>query len=193
MVKKILVILGHPYKKSYCNAIVDAYAEGAEQAGAKVQKIYLGDLKFNPVLKWGFAKIQPLEPDLKKAQKIIKWADHLVWVYPNWWSTMPALMKGFIDRTFIPGFGYKFKANHKGWDKYFTKKSAHLIVTMMAPKIIYTLFFKAPGINQLKKGILGFCGVKPVKTTIISNVEQMGNKKRKKWLDKIKEKGEKFI
>ena len=193
MKKKILVILGHPYEKSLCNAVAESYAEGAKEAGADVKVLKIGNLKFNPNLEKGYHKIQKLEPDLKNAQKMIKWADHLVWVYPNWWSTMPALMKGFIDRIFLPGFGFQFKKNSPMWDKLFTGKTAHLIITMNSPKIVYTLMFGKPGVNQMKKGILGFCGVKPVRATILSPAEMASKQKISQWLNKIKEKGRKLL
>src|SRR3990172_11834160 len=111
MAKKILIILGHPSRESFCNAIIENYAEGVSEGGGEVRKIYLGELKFDPILWNGYAKIQELEDDLKRVQEDIKWADHLVFVYPTWWGGMPALLKGLVDRAFLPGFAFKF---HKG-------------------------------------------------------------------------------
>ena len=57
-------------------------------------------------------------------QQDILWADHLVFVYPNWWSTVPALLKGLIDRMFVPGFAFKYRENSPFWDKLLKGKTA---------------------------------------------------------------------
>lgn len=56
-------------------------------------------------------EVQPLEPDLAGAQEAVSWSDQVVFVDPNWWGSMPALLKGFIDRVFLPGYAFKDRAN----------------------------------------------------------------------------------
>ncbi len=94
MNKRILVILGHPNRDSFCGAIVHSYMEGAKAAGNEVQLIAVGDLSFDPILHKGYSSIQELEPDLTAGQTAITWAQHIVFVYPLWWGGMPALLKG---------------------------------------------------------------------------------------------------
>lgn len=186
--KKVLIILGHPLKESFNGTLADAYEKGVRSAGIEVRRINLGDVKFDPVLRYGLSKKQKLESGLVKAQKDIKWANHLVFVFPNWWSTMPSLLKGFIDRVFLPGFAFRYRKRSLLWDKLLTGKSARLIITMDAPKLFY-LFTGMPGYNMMKRGILGFCGIKPVKLTAISNVRFLKEKKRNKLLNKIEKLG----
>ncbi|MEO7675045.1 MAG: NAD(P)H-dependent oxidoreductase, partial [Pyrinomonadaceae bacterium] len=135
MSKKVLIILGHPDKLSLCGALAARYRNGAEKAGAETRLIFLGDLYFDPVLHRGYKENHELEPDLLAAQESIKWADHLVWVYPIWWGTMPALLKGFLDRALLPGFAFKYRPNSRWWDKFLTGRSARMIVTMDAPTL----------------------------------------------------------
>ena len=85
----------------------------------------------------GYAQIQPLEPDLLDAQASITWAQHLVWVYPIWWGGLPALLKGFLDRIFLPGFAFKYRPNSALWDRLLTGRSAELLVTMDSPPWYY--------------------------------------------------------
>jgi len=80
LAKRILVILGHPDKGSFCGALASAYIKGAEESGAEVKRINIGDLTFDPNLRKGYKIDQKLELDLIKAQGHIKWADHIVWV-----------------------------------------------------------------------------------------------------------------
>ena len=187
--KKVLVINGHPDKGSLCYALSQAYKLGAQGAGAEVREINVGDLKFNPNLAHGYRKITELEEDLLKAQDSINWAEHLVFVYPTWWGTMPALLKGFIDRTFLPGFAFKYRDNSSWWDRLLKGRSARLIVTMDAPVWFYWLAYGRPGHNAMKKAILEFCGIKPVKITSFGSVKRSNDKQRVRWLDKVRQLG----
>lgn len=187
--KKIAIINGHPNKDAFNFGIAEAYREGAHASGAEVREITVAELKFDPVLHFGYQKRMELEPDLLKAWEIILWADHLVWIHPVWWGGMPALMKGFIDRLFLPGFAYQYRENSVWWDKLLKGKSAHIISTLDQPGWYYWLFYGRPSINQLKKSTLEFCGVKPVKVTYIGVIRNSTETQRAKWLQEVKKLG----
>ncbi|WP_374956694.1 NAD(P)H-dependent oxidoreductase [Marinilabilia salmonicolor] len=130
-----------------------------------------------------------MEPDLLKMQDEILKADHVVFVYPTWWGTYPALLKGFIDRVFLPGFAFRYREGSLFWDKYLTGKSARLIVTMDTPKWYYSLVYKSPGHNSLRKGILDFCGIRPVRISAFGPIKTSDDEKRKKWLNQVRKLG----
>ena len=182
MKKKTLIILGHPDMTSFNAALASSYKDGALAGGAEVREIFLGELAFDPILRNGYKKIQALEPDLIAAQESIKWADHLVWVYPIWWGTMPALLKGFLDRTFLPGFAFKYRENSPWWDKYLSGKTGRMIVTLDAPVFYDWLMYGAGGRRTMKNAVLKFCGVKPVGVTAFGSVKSSDAAKRRKWL-----------
>jgi NAD(P)H dehydrogenase (quinone) len=146
--KKILIINGHPNRGSFNFGLAKAYKKGAEQAGAEIKEIVIADLKFNPNLQFGYQKRSELEPDLLAAWEKIIWADHLVWVHPVWWSGLPAITKGFIDRIFLPGFAFRYRENSVWWDKLLTGKTAHIITTLDQPGWYYWLVYSKPSINQ---------------------------------------------
>ncbi|WP_263138704.1 NAD(P)H-dependent oxidoreductase [Pseudomonas sp. RIT-PI-AD] len=185
MSKNILVILGHPSSDSLCAHLADAYVSGATQAGHQVRQIRLGDLAFDPILHEGYKKIQPLEPDLVQAQEAITWANHLVFVYPTWWGAMPALLKGFFDRIFLPGFAFKYRDNSKFWDRLLAGRSAHLLVTMDTPPWYYRWVFRMPGHNQMKKTILEFSGIKPVKVSNFGPILGSTQKQKENWTAQV--------
>ena len=189
--KKIAIINGHPNKDSFNFGVAEVYRAGAAETGAEVKEIVIRDLNFNPNLQFGYQKRMELEPDLMKACEIIQWADHLVWVHPVWWGGFPALMKGFIDRLFLPGMAYKYRENSVWWDKLLKGKTAHIITTLDQPGWYYRLFFGRPSVNQLKKSILEYCGVKPVKLTYIGIIRNSKDEQRGQWLRKVKELGRK--
>jgi len=189
--KKILVINGHPDKTSFCSELAKSYKKGADSSGAECILVNIIDLKFDPVLYFNYNTKTELEPDLLHIQEEILNSDHLVFVYPNWWGTYPALLKGFIDRVFVPGFAFKYRKNSPFWDKLLTGKTARLIVTMDTPKWYYSLFYKNTGFHAIKTGVLQFCGIKPVSITSFSPVRSADETKRKKWLNEIEEIGKK--
>ena len=190
MNRKILIINGHPNKDAFNFGITAAYKKGAENSGAEVKEIIIADLKFNPNLQFGYQKRTELEPALTDAWEKIKWADHLIWVHPVWWGGLPAIMKGFIDRLFLPGFAFQYRENSVWWDKLLMGRTAHIITTLDQPSWYYWFAFGRPSVNQLKKSTLEFCGIKPVKVTYVGPIKNTEFSLRKKWLDKIEKLGE---
>ena len=184
--KKILLIYGHPDETRLTSALMSAYSRGAEEAGYQVSQIVIRELAFEPNLKFGYQQRLELEPDLLAAIDAIKACDHMVWVHPVWWGGLPTLLKGFIDRTFLPSFMFDYneaKLGGMGWDGYLEGKTARIIATMDTPKILYRLLYSAPSVNQLKKTTLEFCGVKPVKVTQFAPVKGSTQEKRESWIN----------
>ncbi len=187
--KKILVLSGHPVQDTFTDSLTEAYVRAAKTSDSEVRLIMLRDLPFELNFKEGYRGNQSLEPCLVEAQESIRWADHLVFIYPNWWSTFPALLKGFIDRTFLPGFAFKYKSGSLSPEKLLVGKTARIIVTMDSPIWYYKIYLLAPGHNAMKKGILQFCGFKPVRITSIGPVRGSSETKRSFWLRKVEKLG----
>ncbi len=185
MFKKIVVILGHPDANSYCNKLAETYANSAAEIGHTVKLFKLGEMEFDPILHHGYQKRQELEPCLREIQEAITWANHLVFVYPLWWGSMPALLKGFFDRILLPGYAFKYRENSQLWDKLLTGRSAHAIVTMDTPPWYNWLVYKKPGHQQLKKTILEFCGIKPVKITSLGPIRSASSAQLTKWIEQV--------
>lgn len=190
--KKVLIINGHPDKESYNFALAKAYLKGARKSTENVELINIVDLDFNPNLKYGYRKPTELEQDLLETQEKIKNADHLVWVYPVWWGSVPAIMKGFLDRTFLPGFAFNKRENSVWWDKLLKNKSARIISTMDQPNWYYKLFYKSPSHNAMRKLTLNFTGISKVKISSIGPVRNSKLNYREKWIRKVENLGSKL-
>lgn len=191
MANKIVIINGHPDKESYNFALAQAYKSGAEKSGAEIREIVISNLKFNPNLQFGYRKRTELEPDLIAAQETLKWADHIVWIYPVWWGSVPAILKGFLDRVLLPGFAFNKREGSLWWDKYFTAKTSRIICTLDQPPWYYRWFNGSPSHTAMKKLTMKFIGVKSVKITSIGPIRLSKDKFRAKWLQKIEKLGEK--
>lgn len=187
--QKVLIINGHPNPDSFNYGIAAAYKQGALTAGAEVKEIVVADLIFNLNLKYGYQKRTDLEPDLLDALEKLKWCDHMVWIHPVWWGGLPAILKGFIDRIFLPGFVFQYRENSVWWDKLLIGKSARIITTLDQPSWYYWLMFGRPSVNQLKKSTLEFCGVKPVKVSYIGPIRNSTAEFREKQIKKISQLG----
>lgn len=188
--KKILLINGHPGEKSLSSELLRAYLSGAKKQGADVQELHLRELKFDPILHEGYKKIQKLEPDLERAQELIKWAEHVVIFAPIWWSSVPALLRGFVDRVFLPSFAFKYQTDAK-WDKLLKGRTARLVLTSGAPAIFYRVIMRAPVDVSLGYGTLKFCGFKTLPTVLVGRAEKLKEKAKQKWLDKLNHLGQK--
>ncbi len=187
--KQILIINGHPDDKSYNFALSEAYLKGANQTGANISVMNITALNFNPNLAHGYRQRTELEPDLLNAIDKMKKADHLVWFFPMWWYGYPALMKGFIDRTFLPGITFENEPGKLFPKKLLKGKTARLVITADTPRWYDYLAMKSPAINQFKKGTLQFCGVNPVKVTYIAPIKGSSKVFRNKWLTKVEQLG----
>lgn len=186
---KILIINGHPDKESYNYALAASYKKGAIESGAEFQEINIGELSFNPNLEFGYRKRTELEPDLLKAQESIKWAEHIVWIYPVWWGSVPAMMKGFLDRVLLPGFAFKKREGSVWWDKYLTGKTSRVICTMDQPTWYYRWINGQPSHIAMKKLTMNFIGIKKVRITAIGPLRLSKDEFRQKWLRKVEELG----
>ena len=100
----ILVINGHPDKKSFSTAIFNKVIDNLDNEKHEIETLNLADMKFDPVLRFGYRERMEEDAEITRSQELIQWADHLIFIYPIWWISMPSLMKGCFyawSRIFI--------------------------------------------------------------------------------------------
>jgi putative NADPH-quinone reductase len=161
---------GHPDPggKHFCHALAEAYAEGASESSVKVKSIEVAQLDF-PLLRTQ-AEFETGRPpqSIAAAQEAIRWADHLVIIYPLWLGTMPALLKGFLEQAFRPGFAVK--TGEGSWERLLEGRSARIVVTMGMPAFAYRWYFGAHGLKSLERSVLKLVGIKPIRETLIGMI-----------------------
>jgi putative NADPH-quinone reductase len=184
--KQVLIIQGHPDNSAehLCHALAESYATGARQAGFVVRVISVAAIDF-PVLrsKRDFER-EPLPIALNSARDAMAASDHIVLVFPLWLGTMPALLKAFFEQLFRPGVAF-IMGNSGMPKKLFAGRTAHVVVTMGMPAWIYRLVYLAHGVRGLKRNILAFVGIRPVRTTMFGMVEAVSDQTRTRWLAKM--------
>ncbi len=186
---KVLIINGHPRPGSLSDAFEQAYAEGAGPVVDEVRRLRVRNVPFRPDVETPSPRNQSFSDELRRAQSLIEWADHLVFVYPTWWGTVPALLKGFLDRVLTSDFAFEEVKGGTGYEGRLTDTSAHLITSMDTPRWVYRWIYGRPGHNAMRNATLGFCGVWPVHVSAFGPVRESTADERGQWLDEVRQEG----
>lgn len=188
MRKRILILNGNPKPQSLCHALAQAYADAAAPHH-DVRQVHLAELGFEDDLPDGYEQARNLEPDLVRFQQELVWAQHLVLVAPVWWGSVPARLKGLIDRTFLPGFAFRYEKGQTWPERLLKGRSATLLLTLDTPPWYFRLFQGAPALRQLDTATLAFCGFRPVRHHLFGPVIQADAHQRQRWLAQAAERG----
>lgn len=195
MARKVFIWVAHPRQTSLSAGLADAYEAGARANGAELRRLDLAEMTFDPGFTGyddPYAKTQAaLEPDLRRWQEAIAWADHVMVVHPYWWGGMPAKAKAVIDRALQPGFGFKYRRGSVMWDKLLTGRTGDVIITSDTPPWLDTLLYRKPGRRVMTNQILGFCGIKVTHALQVGTVKLASEKKIARWLAKAEKLGKK--
>lgn len=191
MPKRILIIDGHPDSRTgrFVHALSQAYSDGARIGGHEIRSIIVSEIEF-PLLRSGddFRAGEP-PASIRACQDLMRWADHVVILFPLWLGSMPALLKGFLEQTLRPGFAFAEASGHGLPQRLLKGRSVRIVVTMGMPALFYRWYFRAHSLKSLQRNILRFCGFRPVNATVVGMVESMNPAQRGEWLAKIQELG----
>src|ERR1700750_3019483 len=106
-----LIIYAHPNENSLNNHLLQTVIESLKKAHHDLQIRDLNKIGFNPVFSLEDMQGQfagKIADDVKTEQDYISWAEQITFIYPIWWTGMPAIIKGYIDRVFSYGFAYRY-------------------------------------------------------------------------------------
>lgn len=187
--RQILVIDGHPDPRRghFVHALADQYVAGAVSAGHLVRRLDIAPMSLAPLrTRYEWEETEP-PAEIAAAQEAMVWADHMVIFYPLWLGDMPSLLKAFFEQALCPGFAFSYPKNRLP-HKALKGRSAHVVVTMGMPSIAYRLYYRAHSLKSLKRNILKFVGISPVRTTVIGGVEG-ASAARDRWLLHMSRKG----
>lgn len=183
---RTLLLFGHPDTGTWTfnHQLAAAYEKGVAAEGGTVERIDLGTLEFDPVLRTGYREKQALEPDLVRVGQAIERANHLAWFFPTYWAAPPALVRGLVDRLFLPGWAFRFEG-HALPRGLLRGRSARVVTTMDSPGWWYRFMLHRTIHNSFGRATLAFCGVRPVRVTTIHGVRAFGESKRDAWCDRM--------
>jgi putative NADPH-quinone reductase len=180
--KRILVINGHPDPASehLCAALAEAYARGATVAGHEVARLDVGALDFPLIRSLKDYQSGEVTEDMARAQESVKHAHHLVFVFPIWFGSPPALLKGFFEQ--LLRYGFSWSSPQAAMSSVLTGKSARLIVTMGMPTPVFRFLLGSHGLAGLEKGLFLVTGVGPVRRTLLGGAHDDAPQRKAKWL-----------
>jgi putative NADPH-quinone reductase len=179
------LLLGHADDRSFSTALGLAYAAGLEAAGVHVDTFRLSTLEFDPVLRLGHVGEQPLEPDLVRVRASIERARHLVFAFPTYWASPPAIVRGLVDRLFLPGWAFRYEGAALPTG-LLSGRSARVIVTMDSPWWWYAFSYRRSLHATMGGATLEFCGVKPTRFTTVHHVRTLDAAARERWTERVR-------
>jgi NAD(P)H dehydrogenase (quinone) len=168
---KSLIIIANPKPESFSFAIVNRYKELAEAKNHEVEIIDLYRTTHQqPFFTYQDANNLDSNPAMKYFQDKISWADELVFVFPYWWGSMPAILKNFFDWNLSRGFAFKYVNSRPVG--LLTDKTVKIFTTTGAPSIYYTLIGANSRLRKMfKQQIIEFCGMKLSECNIYGGVD----------------------
>ncbi|WP_330463638.1 NAD(P)H-dependent oxidoreductase [Metamycoplasma gateae] len=180
----VYLIMAHPTKESFNNSLAEAYEAKLKTLGKNVKKINLIDLELNPILIKNNQDEKQLNI-IKEEQEKIKWADEIVFFYPLWWGSIPALLKGYIDNVFQSGFAFSYRKDGSGWDKLLKNKIVRVFSTCDAPSWFITTIYKNTDFRMIKTAISWFTGMKLKQAKRIDKLYKHNKEEREQIIKKI--------
>jgi putative NADPH-quinone reductase len=185
--RNILIIDGQPDEDRLrlVHVLADAYAQGAREAGHAVRRIEVAalapvSLRSNDEFLHGTpaAAIQQCQADLA-------WAHHVVILFPLWLGDMPGLVKIFFEQLLRPGFAFAAGRGNGLPRRLLKGRSARVVVTMGMPALFYRWYYRSHSVKNLQRNILAFCGIEPVRTSLVGMVENLSATQRHGWIQKM--------
>jgi NAD(P)H dehydrogenase (quinone) len=206
---RVSYIYAHPEPKSFNAAMKDTAFDALKEKGHEAKLSDLYAMNFNPFLTASdfperknpaffnafleaikASKTGAFTPDIKEEMEKVKWADQLIFQFPIYFTAMPAVMKGWIDRVLAPGFGFN-PITKSAYDTGLLKgKSAMLVITTGSPKEMYSEGGAHGDLNKHLESIthcvFEFMGMRVLPSYIIYEVSSMSRERGTEELDKYK-------
>ncbi|MBF0487555.1 MAG: NAD(P)H-dependent oxidoreductase [Nitrospirae bacterium] len=185
---KNLIVYAHPNPRSFNHAIMETLAGELRAAGHEVRVRDLYEQNFDPVLKPSdFELIQTgkAAADVKIEQEHIAWANVISFVHPIWWTGLPAILKGYIDRVF--SFGFAYKIGETGVAGLLNDKKVLIINTTGTPEEMYAKSGMFNSILQTSDdGIYKFCAMEVLKHVFFTAIPYITDAERAKMLEEVR-------
>ena len=185
---KYLIIYAHPNESSLNNHLLKKVIDILQKGQQEIEIRDLYKIQFNPVLSFADMegqRIGKVDAIVQREQEYISWADHLVFIYPIWWTGMPAIIKGYIDRVFSYGFAYRYDQGvQRG---LLTGKMATIINTQGKSKAEYQSIGMDKALSLTSdKGIFTYCGLEINQHLFFDRADKVNSSVVEEWGVQIK-------
>ena len=171
---KILAVIAHPNKESFTHALMNEFISSTESAGNTVVIADLYAEGFDPCFNMHdialYGGAGAVSEEIAREHKRIMDAEAIVLFFPVWWWSMPAILKGWVDRVFTSGFAFTFEGGNT------SGLLTHRKGAMFCPAASDHGFYRRYGYHnamqrQIDAGVFGYSGIADVETHIFPNTE----------------------
>lgn len=185
---KALILYAHPNPKSFNRAVLDTVTGELKKKGAEIKIKDLYAMNWNPSLSASdFEQMLAgkMPEDAAREQADVTWADTLLFIYPIWWFSHPAILKGWIDRVF--SFGFAYHMTDRGPEGLLKNKRAVVITTSGADQQSAAQSGMLEALKtSMVMGILGFTGITDVQHKNLFAVPYVDDAARKQMLEEVR-------
>lgn len=186
-----LIVYAHPFEDSFNHAILESAVVALESKGHTVVVRNLYAIGFNPVLSpMDFKELRAskIPEDIATEQAYIKNADVITLIHPLWWTSLPAILKGYIDRVFSYGFAYQYTKEGMV-EGLLASKKGFMITTQGTPNAYYDASGMTKSLKQTTdEGIFSFCGVTTLDHLFFGGISTSDDVTRKEMLKTVEAK-----
>ncbi|SEO21140.1 NAD(P)H-dependent oxidoreductase [Paenibacillus sp. OV219] len=187
---KHLVVIAHPNSESFNHAIAKRFTSALQEKGHEVTIRDLYGIGFEAVLSmkdFGALRAGDIPSDVRAEQQLITNADVLTWIYPIWWTGLPAILKGYVDRVFAYGYAYEY-GDDGNIEKLLTGKKGFIINTHGTPTDIYESIGMLGALQKTSDtGIFEFCGIETAGHLFFGGVPQVDDAAREAMLKRVED------
>jgi NAD(P)H dehydrogenase (quinone) len=160
---RILVVFCHPCPESFGAAIRDAALSGLAAGGHETRLVDLHAIGFDPVMgaqeRRDYHTKALNEAPVADHLEALRWCEGLVFIYPTWWYGPPAMLKGWLERVWVPHATFRMPEGDKPISAVLTQiRFLAVVSTLGSPWWWWTLYMKAPGRQIMLRGLKALCG-----------------------------------
>ena len=184
---KHLIIYAHPNSSSINAQLKQHLVNHLQEHGQELVIRDLYQLNFNPVLSLSDMEGQrkgQVAADVAEEQEFIKWTDRITFIYPIWWTGLPAIMKGYIDRVFSYGFAYQY--NQGVQEALLTGKEAVVINTHGKSNDEYQAIGMDKALSLTSdKGVYTYCELEITKHLFFGKADRASKETINNWTNEV--------
>ena len=188
---KVLIVYAHPNPESFNHAVLESVLGGLSEVGHISDVIDLYKMNFDPCLRVeDFVKINSgtNSDDVLSHQERVSKADVLVFIHPNWWGGIPAILKGWIDRIFSMNYAYKTDEETGEITGILKHKKSLIITTCGSPQEFSEKSGSIAAFKEIwSQKIIQFCGIPDVHIKLFYDVIMADDETRKKYLEEARD------
>ena len=189
----MLIIYSHPNQDGHAGHYLKTVEKFLQEKKVDYEVLDLYQMKYDPILHQNehyTSGNKDVSQENQEIQQKIKAHNQFVFIYPTWWNNVPAILKGFLDRVFVSGFGFRFKKSGIP-EKLLKGKKAVVFSSSGGPRIYSWLFARDRALKVVANDTLEFCGIK-TKTFSVGKATRFTEAQKNK-IEKIVPKGMRYL